>query len=160
VRQLLSAARSVPWDELCAEPSLIPAAIEESLRFDTPVIAWRRVATLDTQIGGVGIPAGAKLLLAFAAANRDARHFSNPDVFDIRRANAHQQLSFGWGTHFCLGSGLARMECEIVLRLLCERLPGLRLVPDQELSFPATVTLRGPRQLWVEWPPPTRASRS
>jgi cytochrome P450 len=72
-------------------------------------------------------------------------------VFDIRRPNAHQQLSFGWGMHFCLGAGLARIESEIVLRLLCERFPDLGLVSDQDLSFPATVTLRGPRELWVEW---------
>jgi cytochrome P450 len=72
-------------------------------------------------------------------------------VFDIRRANAYQQLSFGLGTHFCLGSGLARIESEIALRLLCEDFPDLRLVADQELSFPATVTLRRPRPLWLEW---------
>jgi cytochrome P450 len=89
--------------------------------------------------------------LAFAATNRDPQQFPNPDVFDIRRQNAHQQLSFGWGMHFCLGAGLARIEAEIALRLLCERFADLRLVRDQELSFPATVTLRGPRELWVEW---------
>lgn len=73
-------------------------------------------------------------------------------MFDIRRPNAHQKLSLGWGMHFCPGAGLARIESEITLRLLCERFPDPRLVSDRELSFPATVTLRGPRQLWVEWP--------
>jgi cytochrome P450 len=90
-------------------------------------------------------------MLAFGAANHDPRHFPNPDVFDPRRDNAHTQLSFGWGIHFCLGAGLARIECEIVLRLLGERLPGLRLVPDQALSFPPNISFRGPHHLWVEW---------
>jgi cytochrome P450 len=91
-------------------------------------------------------------MLAFGAANHDPRHFPHPEAFDLQRDNAHTQLSFGWGTHFCLGAGLARIECEIVLRLLGQRLPGLRLAPDQELSFPPIITLRGPLQLWAEWP--------
>jgi cytochrome P450 len=151
LRQLLSPAHAGMWQELCADPTLIPGAIEETLRFDTPAISWRRMTTRETMVGGVPIPAGSKLLLAFAATNRDPQQFPNPDVFDIRRQNAHQQLSFGWGMHFCLGAGLARIEAEIALRLLCERFADLRLVRDQELSFPATVTLRGPRELRVEW---------
>jgi cytochrome P450 len=139
------------WSKLCADPSLIPAAVEETLRFDTSVNAWRRVATRDTAIGVIPIPAGAKLMLAIGAANHDPRHFPNPDVFDIGRSNAHHQLSFGWGTHDCLGAGPARIEADIALRLLCERLPGLELVPHQEASFPRNITFRGPRELWVQW---------
>lgn len=149
LRQLL--ARPGLWEEVCATPALIDGAVEETLRFDTSVIAWRRVATRATAIGGVSVPAGAKLMLAFGAANHDPRHFPDPEEYDIRRDNAHTQLSFGWGIHFCLGASLARIESGIVLRLLAERLPGLRLAADQQLTFPPNISFRGPYHLLAEW---------
>jgi cytochrome P450 len=136
---------------LCEDPRLCAHAVEEALRFDTSVLTWRRVTTRATEIGGVPIPAGARLLLLLGSAGRDAEHFADPDRFDICRSNARNHLAFGKGIHFCLGASLARMQARIVLELLCTRLPSLRLMPDQELTFPPNVAFRGPEHLWGEW---------
>ena len=149
VRQLL--AHRHQWQALCAEPSLIPNAVEEALRFDTSVIAWRRVATRPAVIGGVPVPEGARLLLMLAAAGRDAARFPEPDQFEITRADARLHLAFGKGPHFCLGAALARMQVTIVLGQLTARLPSLRLAPDQALAFEPNISFRGPKQLLVEW---------
>jgi cytochrome P450 len=77
--------------------------------------------------------------------------FEQPDVFDIARPDANQHISFGKGIHFCLGSGLARVEARIALELLAERLPSLRLVEDQRFEFFPNITFRGPNELHVEW---------
>lgn len=137
------------WEAMVADPRLIPGAVEEVLRHDTSVIAWRRITKRATSIDGVDLPAGAKLLLLLAGANRDPERFADPDTFDITRADAARHLSFGRGIHFCLGAPLARMELRIVLELLTQAAPDLALVPDQEFSFPANVSFRGPRQLWL-----------
>lgn len=139
------------WDALCADPSLAAAAVEETLRFESSQISWRRVTTQDTTLGGVDLPAGTKLMLNFAAANHEPDRFAEPDTFDILRANANKHISFGKGIHFCLGAGLARMEARIALELLSQRLPSLRLVDGQELSFSPNITFRGPDELHLEW---------
>jgi len=149
VYHLLS--RPAVWDEIRADRSLVPGAVEETLRFDSSVPAWRRVTTRDTVLGGLRLPAGSRLVLSFAAADRQPEVFEQPDHFDIRRPNARRQLSFGRGIHLCLGAGLARTECEIVLNLLADRLAGLRLVRDQEIRFPANLSFRGPVTLWAQW---------
>ncbi|MDQ4119764.1 MAG: cytochrome P450 [Actinomycetota bacterium] len=138
------------WDALCADPTLIPAAVEEALRFDTSVVAWRRITTRDVRIGDVDVPAGAKLMLHLAAANHDPDRFSDPDGFDIRRSDAARHLAFGKGIHFCLGAPLARMEVRIVLELLTRHAPDLHLVPDQDLEFHPNISFRGPRRLLVQ----------
>jgi hypothetical protein len=135
------------WEALCAEDSLIPNAVEEVLRHDTSVIAWRRVTTRPVQIGGVGVPEGARLMLSLASANHDPEQFADPATFDVRRANARDHLAFGTGIHFCLGAPLARIEVRAVLELLTERTPDLELVPDQEYDFPPNMSFRGPRRL-------------
>ncbi|MDQ0634343.1 cytochrome P450 [Arthrobacter pascens] len=149
LRQLLS--RPELWKELCEEPRLIPGAVEETLRFDSSVIAWRRLTTRDVAIDGVAVPAGSKLMLAFGAANHDPSMFPEPERFDIRRDNARLQLSFGKGTHFCLGQHLARVEARIVIGMLTQRFPNMRLVEDQHLTFSANISFRGPEKLLVEW---------
>ena len=149
VRQLL--IHSEAWNALCADSTLIANAVEEVLRFDTSVITWRRITTRATEIGGIPIPQGARLLLLLAGAGRDPERFADPDTFDIRRDNARTHLAFGKGIHFCLGAPLARMQARIVLELLCKRLPSLRLVADQVLTFPPNISFRGPEHLWVEW---------
>ena len=138
------------WDLLCADPSLAPNAVEEVLRMDSPVIAWRRRTTEAVDIHGVTVPAGANVLLMLASANRDAAKFPDPDTFDIRRPNAHNHVSFGHGPHFCLGAPLARLEARVVLEEVSARLPSLRLV-DQPLEFLPNVSFRGPLKLPVEW---------
>ena len=140
------------WDELCADPQAIPGAIEEVLRYDTSVITWRRVTTRPTVIGQVEIPAGAKVLLLLGSAGRDPGRFGEPETFDIHRRDARAHLAFGKGIHYCFGAPLARMEARIVLELLTSRAPRLRLSAGPDPAFPANVSFRGPRQLWVDWP--------
>lgn len=149
VRQLL--VYRDQWEMLCADPSLIPNAAEEALRYDTSVIAWRRITTRSTEIGGVPVPEGARLMLMLASAGRDSTQFSEPDHFDITRADARTHLAFGKGPHFCLGASLARMQVRIVLEQLAARMPSLRLIPNQALAFEPNISFRGPSQLWVEW---------
>jgi len=148
-RRLLSERHA--WEEICGDPSRIPNAIEEVLRFDSSVIAWRRQTTQAVEIGGAPVPAHANLLLLLGSANRDPAVFEDPDHFDIHRTNAKEHLSFGHGAHFCLGAPLARLEARVVLEELSARLPSLRLVPGQTLRFQPNTTFRGPLALLVAW---------
>jgi len=115
------------WQALVAQPELIDGAIEESLRYDPPVLGLYRNTTRDVTLHGVTIPAGSKVLLNYAAANRDPDVFEAPDTFDIRRP-PRRHLAFGQGVHFCLGAPLARLETRITLTVLMQRLPRLRLL--------------------------------
>jgi len=148
LRQLLTHRHA--WEEICRDPSLILNALEEVLRFDSSVIVWRRKTTQAVEIGGVPVPAEANLLLLLGSANRDPAVFADPDRFDIHRQNAREHLSFGFGTHYCLGAPLARLEARVVLEELSARLPSLRLVPGQTLRFQPNTTFRGPLALLVE----------
>jgi cytochrome P450 len=137
------------WDEVVADPALIPGAVDETLRFDTSVPAWRRITKRPVTLGGVEIPEGAKLFLWLAASGRDAAVFPEPDVFDPRRANAKRNLAFGKGIHFCIGSALGKLEAQLSLEELTRRFPRLRLVEGQELEFHPNISFRGPLALWV-----------
>jgi cytochrome P450 len=139
------------WDQLCADPSLIPNAVEEVVRFESSQISWRRVTTQDTTLAGVDIPAGTPIFMNFASANRQPELFDDPDTFDIHRKNAAHNISFGKGIHFCLGANLAKLEARLVLEALCERVPTLRLTEDQDIWSSPNITFRGPEQLLVEW---------
>lgn len=139
------------WNEICRAPELISGAIEEVLRFDSSVIAWRRRTIQATEIGGIAIPANANLLLLIGSANRDPGVFENPERFDIHRANAGDHLAFGFGNHFCLGAPLARLEARIVLEEISARYPRMRLSPEQKLRFLPNASFRGPLSLLVEW---------
>lgn len=140
------------WDELCAHPALIPNTVEECLRYSGSVAAWRRVATIDTEVGGVPIPEGAKLLIVQATANRDPRHFEDAERFDPRRESASEHLTFGYGAHQCMGKNLARMELQIFLQELTTRLPHLELL-EQEFQYVPNTSFRGPEHLGVRWDP-------
>ena len=146
------------WRELCEDPGLLPNAVEECLRHNGSVAAWRRLATRDTEIAGVPIPAGAKLLIVSSSANHDERHFADADFFDIRRENASDQLTFGYGAHQCMGKNLARMEMQIFLEELTRRLPHLRLA-EQRFTYVPNTSFRGPEHLWVEWNPADNPER-
>jgi cytochrome P450 len=139
------------WQELRAQPSALPNAIEEVLRFDPPVVGMMRTTTEAVSLSGTEVPAGARLLLLFASANRDEALFEQADRLDLQRANAHRHLGFGHGTHYCVGVQLARLEVRIALEQLLERLPHLRRVADQPITYLPNLIHRGPRQLWVEW---------
>jgi cytochrome P450 len=108
------------WEALRAEPELLPRALEELLRFSTPVYSMRRTTTAPFERHGKSVEAGEKVVLWWPAANRDPRAFENADRFDIRR-QPNKHTSFGWGPHFCLGSHLARLETQTLLRRMLER---------------------------------------
>jgi len=117
------------WEALKADPGLIEAVIEESLRHDPPVLAHFRTSLCPVTMHGHDIPEHGKLMFNIAGANRDPAKFPDGEAFRIDRplAQARQHLSFGGGLHFCLGAPLARLEVKIALRQLIERVPGLRL---------------------------------
>lgn len=139
------------WDALCADPSLIPNALEEVLRVDSPQTSWRRITTRDTEIAGIKVPKGTQVFLSIGSANHAPDVFENPSELDIYRENAGKHISFGHGIHFCLGARLARLEGQIAMEALTKRLPGIRLVADQKLEFAPNITFRGPKELYVEW---------
>jgi cytochrome P450 len=158
LRQLLT--RREAWNELREDPDLIENAVEEMLRFDTSVPAWRRMAIRPIEISGVEVPEEARLLLLLASANRDEEQFDEPDVFDIHRENAGKHLAFSQGIHYCLGAPLARLEAGIAFKLLTARMPDLRLAPeDQTMEFDPNISFRGPKELWVEWTPDQTAQQ-
>jgi pimeloyl-[acyl-carrier protein] synthase len=136
---------------LIEDPGLIPAAVEEGLRWDPPVQTMSRVSAVDTEIGGTAIPRGSLVTMIMAAANRDPLRFADPDRFDVRRADA-ANVSFGYGIHFCLGAPLARRETRIAFEELLKVAPGLRvLTPDDELLYRPLLgpALRGPERVLV-----------
>ncbi|MFD7136263.1 cytochrome P450/oxidoreductase [Streptomyces sp. NPDC059894] len=147
------------WEEICADPSLIPNAVEECLRVSGSVSAWRRIATRDATVGGVPIPKGAKLLIMQSSANHDERHFEDPDLVDIRRVGASEHLTFGYGAHQCMGKNLARMELQIILEELTRRVPHVRLSP-QTFTYVRNTSFRGPEHLLVEWDPAANPERT
>jgi cytochrome P450 family 142 subfamily A polypeptide 1 len=117
------------WDALIKDPTLIGCAVEEMLRWTSPVKNMNRTVTSDVDFHGAELQAGQKCLLLFESANFDETVFASPDVFDIRRA-PNNHVAFGFGTHFCLGNQLARLELSAMTRKLGERLPDLRLAKD------------------------------
>jgi pimeloyl-[acyl-carrier protein] synthase len=131
-------------DELArlrAEPALLKGAIEEMLRYDSPVQGTARVPLDDVEIGGVAIGKGALVFTAVGAANRDPEVFESPERFDVgRRENRH--LSFGFGAHFCLGAPLARLEAEVAFQALLERFPNPKLASEKLERRPSPI-LRG-----------------
>jgi cytochrome P450 len=139
------------WSDIGRDPTLIPNAVEEILRLDSSVIAWRRRATQTTRLAGVAIPKDANLLLLLGSANRDPAVFADPDRLDIRRSNAKDHLAFGYGVHLCVGRPLARLQARVVIEELSSRFPGLRLVPNVKYEFPPNVSFRGPLSLPIEW---------
>jgi cytochrome P450 len=141
-------------DRLRADPSLIPGAVEEFLRFDGPVNPGvTRYATADVEIGGVVIPRGEIVLLATAGADRDPDRFPDPDRLDVASTDAGH-LAFGHGVHYCLGAPLARLEAQIAFTALLQRLPDLALaVPAEQLRWTGGGVLRGLRELPVTFTP-------
>ena len=120
------------------------------LRFNSSQISWRRITTTDTTVGGFDVPAGTGIFLNFASAHRQTDIWDDPDTFDIHRPNANRHIAFGKGVHFCLGAKFAKFETGLMLEVLAERLPSLRLV-EQEFDYFPNITFRGPEQLHVAW---------
>jgi cytochrome P450 len=116
------------------QPELMPGAIEEVLRYASPVWRLLRTTTTDVTIEGVTIPASSQVFGWLASANRDERQFSEPEHFDIMR-NPNRHIAFGHGIHFCIGAPLSRLETSIALPMIIKQLPNLHVVHDQPLEL-------------------------
>jgi cytochrome P450 len=141
----------VAYEALIADPDKIPGAIDEVLRFSPSIVAWRRKATRDAEIGGVAIPEGSNILLVMGSANRDDTVFPAPDEFNIGRENARNHLAFGFGIHYCLGNLLAKLQTKVALEEVTKRLPNLRLVDGQSITFGENLSFRVPTAVSVTW---------
>ena len=131
------------WEMLLDDPSKIPGAVEEFLRWVTPVINMARTTTQDVEVRGRTIPAGDQVLLMYASGNRDERVFDHADVFDITR-DPNPHITFGYGTHYCLGASLARVEIRVMLQELVRRVPGIALAnPGEPLARTHSSFIRG-----------------
>lgn len=119
------------------DPTLVPAAFNEVLRFWAPVHAWGRRVTRDVEIDGAVVPAGSQVAILFGAGNRDPRHYDKPDAFVVER-NPIDHLTFGYGAHGCAGQGLARLEAHAIIRALASRVE--RLVVGPETRIPSNIT--------------------
>lgn len=139
------------WERLVAEPELVPNVIEESLRFDPPVLGLCKTNNRPVTRHGVDIAQDSKVMVLYASANRDEASFDRPDEFVMDRSllESKRHLSFGWGTHFCLGAHLARLTGRIALAVLVEELPDLRL--DGETERVGAPFLWGRARLDVAW---------
>ena len=131
-------------EKLRADPSLIPAFIEEMLRYEPPVHALVRVTTAEVTLSGTTIPAGSLVLPLLASANRDEKRYSNPEEFVLQRPQA--AVSFGHGIHACIGAQLARVEVRLALEALLTRIKRFTRVPG-EIVWSMTLATRGPVEL-------------
>jgi len=144
------------FERLAGDPDLIPAAVEESLRFDPPIHVLMRNCTADTTIDGVNVPAGSKVAFGVASANRD-RHYVDADTFRLDRPNGREHLSFGSGPHVCPGASLARLEGRIALEVFCERVASARIDQDYMREQVPVFWANGPRSIPVTIEPRARA---
>lgn len=137
---------------LLADPDKIRNFVEEVLRLESPTMGMVRHAVVDTEIGGVAIPAGSSLHLRYAAANRDERMFECPTALDLDRSNSSRHLAFSTGETNCPGAGLSRLEQRITFERMLERLPALRLSPGRnDFAHHPNVTLRAMKELWIDF---------
>ncbi|MCW2698331.1 MAG: cytochrome hydroxylase [Modestobacter sp.] len=123
------------WDLVRNDPGLVPNAVNEVVRFESPISSFGRLVTRDTEIDGVPIPAGSRVVVNYASANRDERKWDRPDEFDVTRRDAVHQLGFGFGEHGCAGQALARMESESLLTALARSVTRFHLgEPERALN--------------------------
>lgn len=137
--------------DLRDDPELVHAAIDEMLRWEPPLALLPRLAPHDAEVAGFAVPAGTMLLFGIASANRDPDVHERPDVFDISRRPS-RVLTFGFGSHHCPGSHLAKAQIAVAVQRLLDRLPGLTLT-DATAAAPTGTVMRGPRSLPVRWQP-------
>lgn len=131
------------WERLRRDPTLIPRAVDEAVRLASPVRAFSRLAAADYDVGGTLVPAGERVLVMFGSANRDERHYPDPDRFDVGR-DASDQLGFGHGVHLCAGAHLARLEMQSLLRAMVTRVEHIT-VGEPEVAM--SNLMRGFRRL-------------
>jgi len=138
------------WEWLQADPASRAGRLaEEALRYLSPVQGMFRIVTAPTTLGGVELPAGARVVLSFAAANRDDAVFTEGETFNPDRPNAADHLAFGQGVHYCLGAPLARLEAAIALRQIARRVSSVTLAPGNDLRYQPSFLLRGLERLQV-----------
>jgi cytochrome P450 len=139
------------WARLAADPSLMPTAVEEMLRWTSPVTMFARTATRDTEVGGVALASGERVVMFYPSANRDEAHFTDPERFDVGRSpNPH--LAFGGGgTHFCLGASLARVEACAIFSELITRTESIEIIGPVERV--RSVLINGVRSMPVRFTP-------
>jgi cytochrome P450 family 142 subfamily A polypeptide 1 len=140
------------WQQLVADPALVPGAVEEMLRWTAPVKNMARTVMRDNEFHGTALRAGEKMLLLFESANFDEAVFGDPENFRIDR-NPNSHLAFGFGTHFCLGNQLARLELSTMLRKILQRLPDLRLADGSALPLRPANFVSGPEAMPVVFTP-------
>lgn len=133
-------------EKLRTTPELARDAVEELLRYDSPVHLTARTATEDVEVGGVPLPRGQLAIIAIGGVNRDPLHFEDPDTLNIER-HPNPHVAFSAGPHFCVGAGLARLEAQLAFPRLLERLPSIQLAAEPE--YRETITLRGLKELQV-----------
>jgi cytochrome P450 len=148
-RELLS--HRDQWDEIKADRSLLQNALEECLRLRTPSRGSRRTAMRDVTIGGTTIPKGAKVQILLFSPQRDETVFEDPDRLDIHRPSAKKHFAFGRWTHMCLGANLAKLEARVSFELFLDRLPDMRLAPDQDWQWVPNMTIPEFTSLKLEW---------
>jgi cytochrome P450 family 142 subfamily A polypeptide 1 len=148
--QLLADRRQ--WDLLRTDPTKLDGAVEEMLRWVTPIKNMNRTATRDVEVGGQQIHEGDKVLLLYPSANRDEDVFDDPFRFDVERT-PNDHVAFGFGTHFCLGNSLARLELKVMFERLLERLPDLALVSPDEPAYRAANFVSGYESMKVTFTP-------
>jgi cytochrome P450 len=140
-------------DQLSAvvsERSLLPQAIEEGIRWETPLLNFMRETTRDVEFFGVQIPAGSTVSMNLGSANHDAARWDRPEEFDVFR-DRKPHIGFGHGAHVCLGMHLARLESTLIFNTLFDKLPGLRLDPDAPTPYVSGTFFRSPQHLRVVW---------
>jgi len=138
------------WERLRADRSLLPGAVEEMLRWVSPIKNMARTATQDVDLRGETIHEGQKVLLLYPSANRDEEHFADPFRFDITRA-PNEHVAFGFGAHFCLGNSLARLELQVMFEQLLERLPDIHLSDATEPEHRPANFVSGYETMKVAW---------
>ena len=136
-------------DRLRANPDEIDGFVEEMLRLEPPVQGLYRQAVEDVTVGGVAVPQGASLWLAYASANHDEAVFEQPEALDIGRSSSQPHFAFGFGEHFCLGAALARTEARVGLRVILEELRDIGLSKRNRFELESSYVLHGMKELWL-----------
>ena len=139
------------WSAVIDDASTIPSAVEESLRMNTSVFNWRRRTTRSVELDGVSIPEDSNVFLVYGSANRDAEQFPDPDRFVVGREGVRRHLGLGFGEHFCVGAGLARLQLKIVLEEMTALMPTLDLVEGADQHYIDNSSFCGPRSLWLTY---------
>jgi cytochrome P450 len=131
------------WERVKADPSRIPAIVEETLRLSTPTQGMFRIATRDVELAGVHIPKGSRVVVVFMSANRDESIFDAPDAFNPDRSNLGDHLAFSKGTHFCIGASLSRLEGRVALEEITRRVTSYALKDSNDFAYHPSFMLRG-----------------